>query len=260
MIENRDEYRRMHEVERQLWWYQALHGKILAEIERRFGDRRAGINILDAACGTGGLLSVLRDRGYPNLVGFDYSRHAIDFSRERGLVVTFGDLKNVADFRAGDTYDVIICNDALYFLTDQEIKTALAAFRERLNPGGILLINIHAFNAFAGTHDVAVGSTRRFTRTDFARYAQASQLDLVQDTYWPFFLSIPILAVRQWQRFQLKKGQVDGQTLESDVRYPGDVINTILKSITRMEQKVLPRAPFGSSLFMVLQAGQSGDL
>lgn len=260
MIENRDEHRRMHEVERQLWWYQTLHGKILAAIERQFGDRRTGLKILDAACGTGGLLSVLHDRGYTDLVGFDYSRHAIDFSRERGLDVTFGDLKNVADFRPGQTYDVIVCNDALYFLTDHEIETALAAFRARLNSGGILLINIHAFNAFAGTHDVAVGSTRRFTRADFARYVQAAHLNIVRDTYWPFFLSIPILAVRQWQRFQLKNGHADGQTVESDVRYPGDAINTVLKSVTWVEQKLIPRAPFGSSLFMVLEAGRSGDL
>ncbi len=254
MIENREEYRRMHAVERQLWWYQILHGKILAEIERRFKGRKADLKILDAACGTGGLLSFLQDHGYENLTGFDYSQHAIDYSRERGLDVSFGDLKNVADFRPTARFDVIVCNDALYFLTDREIESALSQFGKQLLPGGVLLVNIHAFDAFAGTHDVAVGSTRRFTRADFVKYAPAAKLSLVRDTYWPFFLSLPILAVRQWQRSQLEKGRTSAETVQSDVKYPGDVVNTILKTVTKLEQSLLPRAPFGSSLFMVFQA------
>jgi SAM-dependent methyltransferase len=253
MIENRAEYARMYEVERNLWWYQILHDRILHQIRDRFGLPVPNLKILDAACGTGGLLSYLREKGYSNLVGFDYSRHAIEFSQERGLDVGFGDLKKVEDFRPAERYDVIICNDALYFLTDEEIEKTLAVFRNRLSENGLILINIHAFNAFAGTHDVAVGSTRRFTLTDFKRYALASSLRLHYHTYWPFLLSLPILAVRQWQRYQLRRGTVAPQTVESDVRYPGDLINGILRFVTRAEQTLLPSAPFGSSLFLVMR-------
>lgn len=253
MIDNRDEYERMYEVERTLWWYQSLHGRILHHIQKHFGSPSPELKILDAACGTGGLLSYLREQGHSNLAGFDYSRHAIEFSQERGLDVGFGDLKKVEDFRPQEHYDVIVCNDALYFLTDQEIIKTLAVFRERLTPNGLLLINIHAFNAFAGTHDVAVGSTRRFTLPDFRRFAQAAHLRTSYHTYWPFLLSLPILAVRQWQRYQLERGKVAPQTVESDVRYPGDLVNGTLRLVTRVEQTLLPSAPFGSSLFLVFQ-------
>lgn len=253
MIDNRDEYQRMYDVERSLWWYQSLHGRILHRIQKYFGSPTPDLKILDAACGTGGFLSFLREKGYSNLAGFDYSPHALEFSQERGLDVGFGDLKNVEDFRPTERYDVIVCNDALYFLTDEEIEKTLAVFRERLIPNGLLLINIHAFNAFAGTHDVAVGSTRRFTLTDFRRFAQAAHLRTAYHTYWPFLLSLPILAVRQWQRYQLRWGKVAPQTVESDVRYPGDLVNGTLRLVTQVEQTLLPSAPFGSSLFLVFR-------
>ena len=253
MIDNRAEYERMYEVERTLWWYQSLHGRILHHIHKHFGAPTPDLKIMDAACGTGGLLSFLREKGCLNLVGFDYSQHAIEFSQERGLDVGFGDLKKVEDFRYEERYDVIVCNDALYFLTDEEIEKTLSVFRERLTPNGILLINIHAFNAFAGTHDVAVGSTRRFTQVDFRHFTHAARLRTAYHTYWPFLLSLPILAVRQWQRYQLNRGKVATQTVESDVRYPGDLVNGTLRLVTQVEQTLLPSAPFGSSLFLVLQ-------
>ncbi len=250
MIDNRAEYQRMYAVERSLWWYQILHGRIFHQIQKHFGPQSYKIKILDAACGTGGLLSYLGERKYTQLTGFDYSRHAIDFSQERNLDVGFGDLREVENFRPTERYDVIICNDALYFLTDEEIEKTLSVFRERLNENGLILVNIHAFEAFAGTHDVAVGSTRRFTLADVKRYAPAAKLSL---TYWPFLLSLPILAVRQWQRHQLGKGTMASQPVESDVRYPGDLINGTLRFVTRAEQSLLRRAPFGSSLFLVMK-------
>lgn len=253
MIDNRQEYARMYEVERSLWWYQILHGRIYHKIQKHFGKQALDIKILDAACGTGGLLSFLREKGFTRLSGFDYSPHAIDFSKSRDLEVGFGDLKKVNEYRPKEYYDVIICNDALYFLTDNEIINALSEFKKRLNPNGLLLINIHAFDAFAGTHDIAVGSSRRFTLTDFKSYTQAGGLSITYSTYWPFILSFPILAVRQWQRLQLKRGSSSANEVVSDVEYPGDIINSVLAFITSSEQALFPRTPFGSSLFLVVK-------
>ena len=252
MIDNRLEYQRMYEVEQKLWWYKILHTKVLRQIEKRFPPPIRDIKILDAACGTGGLLSFLTQRGYKNLTGFDYSIHALDFSMERGLDVESGDLRHVEYFRPDEKFDVICCNDALYFLSDQEIISALNVFRERLLENGLLIINIHAFEAFSGTHDLAVGSSRRFEFSDFQRYAKAADLDIQFNTYWPFALSLPILAVRQWQKFRIRKEKIRIANTDSDVSYPGNVINTLLLAITRLEGTLLSKAPFGSSLFMVL--------
>jgi 2-polyprenyl-3-methyl-5-hydroxy-6-metoxy-1,4-benzoquinol methylase len=252
MIDNRAEYQSMYEVEQKLWWYQILHERVLFQIEKHF-KKDQNIAVLDAACGTGGLLSFLESKGYSSLSGFDYSQYAIAFSKERDLDVGFGDLKNVDAYRTEETYDVICCNDALYFLSDHEIIGALQSFKKRLNANGIMLVNIHAHEAFSGTHDVAVGSSRRFILDDFVRYAKAADLKITAHTYWPFLLSLPIWLVRKWQRYQMRSGKVNTASLHSDVKYPGDFINGTLKTITNMEGVFLPTAPFGSSLFLVLK-------
>lgn len=253
MIDNRLEYQRMYEVERKLWWYQVLHGKVLHQLQKQFNTRPGELKILDAACGTGGLLSFLKEKGYTSITGFDYSQHAIDFSNERSLPVSFGDLKNVNAFRPGETFDMISCNDALYFLTDNEIVEALKAFKDRLNINGLLIVNIHAFEAFSGTHDLAVGSQRRFRLEQFQAYSKAAGLKISYSTYWPFALSLPILAVRQWQKFRIRNSQLKVEEVDSDVKYPGDLVNGILKAVTKAESAILPGAPFGSSLFMTMK-------
>ena len=253
MIDNRLEYQRMYEVEQKLWWYQVLQGKILNQIKKHYKAFDPDLKILDAACGTGGLLSFLREKGYRNITGFDYSSHAIDFSIERGLNVSFGDLKNIDAFHPGETFDVICCSDALYFLTDSEIINALKSFKKRLNKNGIILINIHAFEAFSGTHDIAVGSSRRFTFKQFDSYTQSAGLQVEYKTYWPFALSLPIWAVRRWQKYQIEKGKINTSELDSDVSYPGDFINSILRKTIQIEERLLHSGPFGSSLFMVMK-------
>ena len=253
MIDNRLEYQRMYEVEQKLWWYQVLHGKILAQITKHFKIFNPELKILDAACGTGGLISFLQKKGYHHITGFDYSQHAIDFSLERDLDVSFGDLKDVDAFRPLETFDVICCNDALYFLTDTEIINALKSFKKRLNKNGIILINIHAFEAFSGTHDLAVGSSRRFTFEDFHAYFKAAGLHVEFKTYWPFLLSLPIWLIRNWQRYQIRKGKVNTAGPDSDVGYPGNFINSLLHNTMLLEETFLRSAPFGSSLFMVIK-------
>lgn len=250
MIDNRLEYSKMFEVESRLWWYKILHGKVLTQLQKHFGTHNKDIQILDAACGTGGLLQYLTDQGYKNNTGFDYSEHAVDFSKERNLNVFKGDLRKVDAFQPGQKFDAICCNDALYFLTEAEIVHTLTVFKNRLNAGGLITINIHAFEAFSGTHDIAVGSSKRFTYSDFQKYSQQAGLQNIYHSYWPFMVSLPIWLVRVIQRYKIKTGRIDVKTVDSDVSYPGDLINGILYTTMKIEEKLLPKAPFGSSLFM----------
>jgi SAM-dependent methyltransferase len=258
MIESRDEFQRMFEVEQKLWWYDSLHRKVLRHIRRYFGKDLSKLTLLDAACGTGGLLCRIKKDGLHQATGFDLSDYAVAFSKSRGLDVESGNLKTVDQFRPGTTYDVICCNDALYFLSDDEIVTTLEAFKQRLAPGGLLLVNIHAFDAFRGTHDLAVGSTKRFTLHDFRDYASRAGLVINQHTYWPFFAALPIYLVRSWQRFQIRRGKYQNMRPNSDVSYPGNFVNATLKLAMRVEENLFSNPPFGSSLLMTLQASE-GD-
>ncbi|MCY7349495.1 MAG: class I SAM-dependent methyltransferase [Cytophagaceae bacterium] len=249
MIGRSNEYERMFRVERVLWWYRALHDRVLRAMGRHIGGKN--LRVLDAGCGTGGLLSRLRDAGHLDVRGFDASPDAVAFARQRGLDVDQHDLCDVATFRPGEQYDTIVCNDVLLYLTDEEIRQTLKSFRERLRPGGLLITNNCALAIFFGAHDLSVGGSRRFTRTELLAMGAAAGLRCQQATYWSFVLSPLILAVRTWQRFQLRRGWLKPEAVVSDVDLPPALFNRLFYWINRREAEWLTAAPFGSSVFLI---------
>jgi len=252
MIDKRDEYEKMYRLEQRLWWYRILHERVVQAIRDRFGPRN-DLRILDAGCGTGGLLQFLRAAGFTNLRGVDGSADAVAFSQSRGLDVTLLNLNDLATYAPDQTYEVIVCNDVLCYFDDAGIQRVLSEFQRRLAPGGILLSNNNAFAIFRGSHDEAVGSQRRFVRADFERLAPAARLRIRQAGYWPLSLSPLILAIRRWQAFQLRVGLQSPDAPASDVYFPGTFVNESLYRLVRAEQLLLRRAPFGSSLFLALE-------
>ena len=250
MIGRFDEYEKMFRLEGQLWWYRVLHERVGMAMEHRFGNRR-DIQILDAGCGTGGLLAFLHKLGYTNLRGIDGSTDAVAFCQERGLPVSLVNLNDMAQLEPAAQYDVIVCNDVFCYFNDPDLTRLLIALADRLKPDGILITNNNAFGVFWGQHDLAIGSVRRFVRADFERLMPVSGLLIQNATYWSFFLSPLILGMRQWQSWQLRFGWRKPDEAQSDVYLPGNWLNETLYRIVHLEQKLLPRTPFGSSLFIV---------
>jgi SAM-dependent methyltransferase len=248
---NKHENQQMFRLEGRLWWYRILHERVADAIARQFPGNQS-LRIFDAGCGTGGMLDYLFKQGYTNLNGVDGATDAVDFCRERGLNVDILDLNNVATYRPSETFDVVICNDVFCYFDDPALTQLLTELRKRLTPGGLLISNNNAFSVFRGAHDLAVGSTRRFVRADFERLTPQAGLKIQSATYWSLLLSPLILAVRQWQALQLRLGWQRADATTSDVQDPGPFVNETLYQVVRLETRLLPRTPFGSSLFLQL--------
>jgi 2-polyprenyl-3-methyl-5-hydroxy-6-metoxy-1,4-benzoquinol methylase len=92
--------------------------------------------ILEVACGTGWLAHHLVTRG--DYVGLDLAPSAIEIARERMPGIHF----EAADFHEwqppAETFDVIICVDAIAVFRDQE--QLVAKFARLLKPSGILIL------------------------------------------------------------------------------------------------------------------------
>ncbi len=244
----------MFRLEGQLWWYRSLHERVLAALQHRAGDRR-DVSLLDAGCGTGGLLDFLHRQGYTNLRGVDGSADAVEFCHSRNLSVSLVNLTDLADFEPDWQYDVIICNDVFCYFHDIDLTKLLLELARRLKPGGMLVSNNNAFAIFWGQHDLAVGSQRRFVLADFKRLMPTAGLRIDQGTYWSFVLSPLILLMRQWQSLQLTLGWRKLENAQSDVYLPSEWLNRTLYQVVHTEQKLLSRTPFGSSLFIVAYKG-----
>jgi SAM-dependent methyltransferase len=243
----------MYEVEENLWWYKVLHEKVISEVNS-FSKGNKQINILDAGCGTGGLLAKLQNAGYNDTRGFDFNDEAVAFSKSRGLNVQKLDITNLQGVFPKDSFDIVISDDVLYQFDELIIQKTIQSIIEILKPGGVFITNNNAFEIFRGTHDIAVGSKKRFVLKDFKSYiSKVEQASIIQNHYWSLFLSPLILAVRLIQKLQLKLNLVDLKNIKSDVEMPSEFMNNLFYNICKFENNILKKSPFGSSLFLVIK-------
>lgn len=249
MIDNRREYEVMAEVETHHWWYRVLHSLVLDTIERERMSKN--IHILDAGCGTGGLIHSLKAAGYRQIKGFDLSPIAVDICQKKGFDVELGNLNDIATIQAPSKFDVIISNDTLCYLSaDQQLAFIKNAYM-RLNRGGLLMMNLPALAAFRGTHDRAVGILHRFDRLEMKALIQSIGFEALTLRYWPFSLSPAIFGVRAWQR--LTYDPASSIKPLSDLKTHSTFLNALLFRFLRLEIRLARNALFGSSLFTVLR-------
>ncbi|HEX6811685.1 MAG TPA: class I SAM-dependent methyltransferase [Planctomycetota bacterium] len=247
MLDRKQEYTSMAEVEGTLWWYRALHHLVLAAIRAHAGT--ADPEIVDAGCGTGGLMLFLRARGLRRVRGFDLSADAVAWCRKRELDVQQGNLLDVGRLQATHSADVIVSNDTMYFLDRDQQQRFVQQCADVLRPGGLLILNLPALRAFAGIHDLSVGIRDRFSRADTKRLLAKPSFEVVRETYWPFVLSPLVWLARAAQRRTMRTNK--DFTVRSDIDLPPRWLNKALLALVRAENALLRRKPFGSSLFLV---------
>jgi len=95
--------------------------------------------ILDCACGTGSLLSVLKDMGYKNIEGFDASPEMVAIARERtGCSVVCCNALEMGSAFQDKQFDVVIVANFLHHLTSvNDWHVFLDACAKVMKKGGI---------------------------------------------------------------------------------------------------------------------------
>lgn len=245
------EYRRMAQVETDLWWYRSLHADLLDMLRTRFGATR-DIRILDAGCGTGGFLRYLRRHGYAHCAGLDVSPLAVAFCREQGLEVQQGSIANEAELTRSGKVDVIVAMDVICSLPDDAQRADFFRTASKLlNDGGLLLVQTPAFRSLGGIHDLAVGVNKRYTKGEMRALLTLAGIDACSLRYRLMLLTPLVWVTRSLQRLRLRF--MRNVNIESDVTLPPPVINTLLFHLQRIEDRWLPFRPFGTSLQIRLE-------
>jgi SAM-dependent methyltransferase len=248
MISNKHEYEKMAKVELDHWWYSNLHHLVLFYIENHFHKKT--IKIVDAGCGTGGLIYNLKKSGYKDVFGFDISEHAIEISIKRGLNVKIASLIDISKIYESSSADVIISNDTLYFLSVKQQDDFAKGCYKTLKKNGLLILNIPVSDAFKGFHDIAVGINHRFNNDEVVDLLIHNKFSILILKRWPTLLSLFIYLIRYKQRKKMKNFK--NEVVKSDIDLPHYQINNVLKCVTKFENQYLKtNQKFGSSLFVV---------
>jgi SAM-dependent methyltransferase len=225
-----------HEIMWQLedahWWYGVRNEMVLRMLRERVP---AGRRVLDAGCGTGGVLHRL---GEWEAHGCDISAEAVRLCRARGLGrVAVCDVQAMP--YADGAFDVVLSLDVLYHARVEE-EAALREMRRVLAPGGLLLVHVPAFECLRGMHDEAVEGARRYSRSRLRALLQAGGFEAGEASYWNAWLFIPLLLRRRFSRDE-----------QGDLRMPPAWLNRLLAQAGALEARLCRRTrfPLGSSLF-----------
>ncbi|HUW60007.1 MAG TPA: class I SAM-dependent methyltransferase [Candidatus Bathyarchaeia archaeon] len=251
---NVEEYATMFSVEDTHWWYRGLRGMV-----RRAWGRHMGVGpvrVLDAGCGTGAILAMLRAHARAQSarpVGVDLMPEAIRFCRIRQQNVTAAASVVALPFPDG-AFDAALSLDVLCHRSIRDKRAPLLELGRVLRPGGILILNLPAYQWLYSSHDVAVHTDTRFTKGQAVGLLGDCGFSVIEATYWNSLLFPPIVATRLWRKIFPPSG--------SDLASGGTgALNALFRIVLGLERALLRLTPMpmGLSLFLVARKGESGQ-
>lgn len=187
-----DEYRKLAEVEDSMWYFKALNQRILLPLsEWKDGDP----DVLDAGCGTGGLIRSLKEFGTNwKIKGLDFSPLACRLARERTQVEIIEG--SITDLPFDENrFDIVTSADVISQVEDASI--ALREFARVLRPGGMVVINVAAYQWMWSYHDVTCETQHRFRRSELKKMIESSGLSPIKASYANMFVFPLIIAKRK---------------------------------------------------------------
>jgi SAM-dependent methyltransferase len=227
-----DEYRLMDAAEATMWWYRALHTRLIDALAPVTG------RVLDAGCGTGGFLDAL-SKARPDLarIGVEYNEAAARRAAIKSATPVAAGTILALPFQPA-SFDAIVSADVLCHEAVRPAQ-ALAEMHQALKPGGSLIINMPAYEWLASAHDRRVHNARRTTPPQLRSWLLQAGFTGITTRFWNGFL-LPLMIL---QRKILARGDA-----ASDVAAFSPWLDAMLHRITHIEHRLSIPLPAGGSI------------
>jgi SAM-dependent methyltransferase len=263
-----EEYSKLFHLERTFWWFQGMRlisevllDRYLAAENRGAENPRRNIHddrrVLDAGCGTGGMLETLRPRGHA--VGVDAFPRAVAFAKTRGRApVVLGDVCQLPF--ASNVFDLVTSFDVIYHLAVSNDEKALREFARVLRPGGLLLLRVPSLDFCRGRHDLAVHTRHRYRRRELTEKLDRAGLSPEYVSYVNFLL-LPVALGRRVLDNWVGGGRRRGSEVEPLGSWANQALYRFLwleAAWIRLGGATIGRFPVGLSLVAVARKSTEG--
>ncbi len=235
----RSEYERLAAVEERGWWFRGLHANLMAACRLAGAAQAAQACVLDAGCGTGGLLTLIATAlPQTRRFGLEIDPHAAAMARGKsGAAIAIGSTL-MLPFAAG-SFDAVFSADVLCH-RGVAPAPALESIRSCLKPGGVVVLNLPAYRWLFSGHDRAVDNARRFGRGEVRALLREGGFARIRVRYWNSLL-FPLMVL---QRLLRKSGASDVALLPAPVER---LFNAVIALEAWLVRRGL-RFPFGGSI------------
>jgi ubiquinone/menaquinone biosynthesis C-methylase UbiE len=195
------DYAYLYELEEDYWWFAGMRHITAALLDPLCPPHHDRL-ILDAGCGTGGMLAWLtRYAGKGRVAGIDLVDTALDFCRQgRHKIIAQASVESLPF--AGSTFDLLTSFDVLVQLDGKESdQTAIREMYRVLKPGGLAFVRVAAHEWMKSSHDNALGSKHRYSLKELAGKMNLAGFEILHETYAN---SLP-MPVAMFRRLVLKR-------------------------------------------------------
>ena len=206
-----------------MWYFRSLHAHVARELARM---RSGGGDVLDAGCGTGGLILRLREANPAwRFAGIDFMPLACELARRRcGEATDIREASITALPFADASFDAVVSADVVCQVGNPEV--AAAEFMRVLRPGGVVVINVPAYRWMWSYHDDSCQTKHRYTRPEVAALLGGVGFAETRTTHWNA-LPFPVV----WAKRKLFRTPAD----TSDVKDYPRIIDATFGTLMALE-------------------------
>jgi len=211
------------EEERSHWWIRTRFQYI--DLATSF-IRKKEINLLEYGCGTGQnlwyarLQSKLKNK-FKNSIGID-PELPHDFTPSWGAEDHH--FSSDLNIELKKTPQLILAMDVLEHIEDD--REALKGWVQKIDPDGVILITVPAFQSLWSYHDEFLGHYRRYTTKQLEKVANEVGLKPLYLKYSFSYLYFPVLIIRKL---------LTDKKNTSDLKLPNIIINKIMTWLGKVE-------------------------
>jgi ubiquinone/menaquinone biosynthesis C-methylase UbiE len=246
------DYAYLYDLEDKFWWFAGMRDITSALLDPLCPPTRSRL-ILDAGCGTGGMMSWLkRYAGNGRVAGVDLSPTALNFCGKRGHNMLARASVTMLPF-PDSMFDLVTSFDVLEQLpTEGSDEAALGEMLRVLRPAGVTFVRVPAYDRLKSDHDRALATQHRYSLDELKSKMKRAGFEILRTTYANSLL-MPVAAFRRLvlKRLGLASAGSDVKPLPASLLW----INSALAGALRTEASLLkgPNAklPFGLSAICV---------
>jgi SAM-dependent methyltransferase len=249
----KEDFNYLFELEERLWWFVGMREITLALLEKYIDELPTDRMILDAGCGTGGMIDWLaRFSGSGKVFGLDTSADALQFCRQRGQMnITRASATELP--YANNVFDLATSFDVLVQIPgDSADIAALSEMHRVVRPNGLIFVRAAAYNWMRSGHDQALGSQRRYTLGELEGKITDAGFQLLRTTYANGFL-LPLAVAHRLllKRLNLTDGGSDVKPLPRGLNFLNGVFTNVLRAEASIFRRLPVRFPAGLSIICV---------
>ncbi len=234
------EHAAMFAVEDSHWWYRALRRNLDSVLRDHVAE---GSSLIDIGCGTGA--NMAQWGGRYDVTGIDYAFEGLGYCHERGL-------RNVARADAARlpfasaSFDVAVSCDVLCHQSLPDKAAVIAEWTRLVKPGGLIVVNLPAYQWIYSSHDVHVETDKRFSIPETRALLRNAGAEPLQICYWNTWLFPLIAAARLYRRLRPPQGSDIAEGTDAALNAPFNALLTAEHATHRF----IP-TPFGLSILAI---------